>query len=445
MKSEARAASVAALSSLGLHLTLVLALLRLPAAAPEMLEIELDVLGTAVEAPSPAPDEAHGADNARPAPLTPGGATSPQNVDTRERGERGDRAGAESVILLLPHDDRVTLQDSPRNSNDGFQTQRIRTANSRATREDRRATPNPHDQPWLASGHGVHPERRPVAAEDARHGARVAPSATTEGAPADVRAVAAGSAARAGSAPDRAGAGGAAVESHVGARGAQARSAGAAAESPGRGIDRGRGDHARAAARVAHGRPSVDEGPAATNAAHRDARVRDDEDAELLAAQMVESWVESSRRSAPERGAGRGGVGGGGDPGVGGGRGTGGRASAHGPGAGAHASLDTSDSRYHRWYLALKRRVEDRLTFPRARLLAMDQGRTVYRFDVSADGRLAGRPRLLRSSGFEDFDRAALTAIVEAAPFAPLPRELSSGVERHSVRMMVEHSNPMVR
>jgi TonB family protein len=428
---------------LGLHLTFVLVLLRLPAAAPADLAIELDIVGddavAAADAESLAGDANH-----RPEALVPGGADSAQNVDTRQRGERGDGRGPEAVILLLPHDDLITLQDSPLNSNDGAQSQRIRTADTRATREDRRATPNPNDQPWLASGHGIHPERRPVAAEDAREGARVAPEATTVGAPTDVRSSQAGSVARAGSAPDREGHGGASSAQHAGEHGERARRAGAAEASPGSGISHGRGERASRSARVAHGRPPVDQGPAATNAAERDRRVRDNRDAELLAAQMVESWVESSRRSGPERGAGRGGVGGGGAPGSGGGEGAGGLARPHGTGNGRHASLDTSDRRYHRWYLQLKRSVQRRLTFPRARMLAMDQGVTIYRFDVAADGHLAARPRLIRSSGFADFDQAALTAIQEAAPFAPLPRELASGVERHSVRMAVEHSNPMV-
>jgi TonB family protein len=445
MESEARAASVAALSSLGLHLTFVWALLTLPSAPQPLGEIELEVVSEGAD-PDAVDEDPHGSARTRAAPLIHGGGRSVQNVDTTSRGERGDGVGARAVILLLPHDDGITLQDSPRNSNDQAQTQRIHTASTRATREDRRATPNPHDQPWLASGTGFHPERRPLAARDPRTGARVAPSGATVGAAADVRAIAAGSpTSAAGSSPDRPGRRGGADAPHQGERGEVTAQSGASAPSPGRGIDDGQGERESEAARVAHGRPAVDEGPAATNAAIRDPRVRDDTDAELLAAQMVESWVESSQRSGTRVGDGRGGVGGGGAPGVGGAEGAGGLARPHGPGGGPYSSLDTSDARYHRWYLALKRRVLDRLSFPRARLVAMDQGLTVYRFDVSPDGRLAGPPRLLRSSGFEDFDRAALTAIVEAAPFQPLPRELSDGVERHSVRMAVEHSNPMVR
>jgi TonB family protein len=137
-------------------------------------------------------------------------------------------------------------------------------------------------------------------------------------------------------------------------------------------------------------------------------------------------------------------VGGGGAPGVGGSRGEGGRARPDGPGGGAYASLDTRDARYHRWYLSLVRRVREHLEFPHARMVAMDQGLSVFRFVVRPDGQLVGRPTLVRSSGFSDFDAAARVAIERAAPFPPLPPELVEGVDRHTVRMTIEHSNPMV-
>ncbi|RLB45930.1 MAG: hypothetical protein DRJ42_28840 [Deltaproteobacteria bacterium] len=446
MSSEVRAATFAAIASLALHLTLVLVLLRLPAARIDATPVEFETnegVGAFDEDTTPA---STGETNGTPARLLPGGGASRQNIDTRNRGEGGDRAGADQFILLLPRADGVTLQDSPRTSNDGAQSQRIRTASDRATREDRRATPNPHDQPFLASGAGTHAERRPVSTEDAAPGARLAGAPTTEGSSDSRGSRVAGAARTTGASGAMDDAAGHDDESRPGRVTGQAPAqAGSDTTSPGRGIAGGRGEHHREAARVAHGRPAVDEGPAATNANTRDARVRDNRDAELLAAQMVESWVEASRRSGAEVGDGRGGVGGGGAPGVGGSAGEGGRAQSHRPGPGRHGSLDTSDRRYHRWYLALERRVRSRLTFPRARMVAMDQGLSVVRFVVNPNGTIVGRPSLVRSSGFDDFDAAAVAAIVEAAPFAPLPPELSAGVERHAVRMAVEHSNPMIR
>jgi TonB family protein len=75
----------------------------------------------------------------------------------------------------------------------------------------------------------------------------------------------------------------------------------------------------------------------------------------------------------------------------------------------------------------------------------MDQGWSVHRIRVRADGTLASPPTLLRESGFADLDAAALEAIVEAAPFPPLPDGLSREGSVHPLRMTIEHANPMVR
>src|SRR5690606_30344047 len=87
-------------------------------------------------------------------PVTPGGAEAAQNVDARDRGRGGDRSGADQVVLLLPRADPITLSDAPMNALGVGQTQRIDTARDRATAEDRRATPNPADDAFLASGSG---------------------------------------------------------------------------------------------------------------------------------------------------------------------------------------------------------------------------------------------------------------------------------------------------
>jgi TonB family protein len=188
----------------------------------------------------------------------------------------------------------------------------------------------------------------------------------------------------------------------------------------------------------------VDHGPAATPAQEQ-GRVRDDTNAELLAANMVQSWVESTRRRGPRTGPGRGGSRGKGRPGSGQDRGTGGHASAHRPGDGDYPALDTSDSRYRKWYLDQRESIERALEFPKERALAMDQGTSVYRLIVRQNGTLQRKPELLRSSGFEDFDDAARAAIRNVAPFDPWPRALAPGHEAIRVTLGVEFANPMVR
>ncbi len=353
-----------------------------------------------------------------------GGRRSAQNVDAPDRGEGGDDQGAAQFMWLVSGAHGALLHDSPHNAPGVSQVQRIRVARHRTSYEDRRATPNPDDQPFLASGSGPHPERRRLSPRDAADGARVAPTAALRGGQVDRASF---------SSDDR-----------RTALSPAAEHAGAASDSPGRGILGGRGARSSDAARVAFGRPAVDRGPAAT-LAQTPGRPSDNVDAELLAGQLVQSVVDASQRSARTAGEGRGGVGGGGAPGSGGGRTEGGRASPFGPGSGRFAALDTSDTRYRRWYLDQRRRIEERLVFPRERSLARDQGTCVYRLRIRRDGSLASAPQRIRSTGFSDMDQSARRAIVGAAPFPALPSDLAPELDVLRLDMTIEFSNPMVQ
>ena len=439
--------SLGVLISLTVHLSLALVALRLPASPfrePRSIEIALTVTSPDTNTPS---TDTQGARANAAAPLTPGGGLSAQNIDALERGAGGDGLGARA-ILLFPRADELTQQDSILNAVGVAQMQRIRTANDQATREDRRATPNPGDVPFLASGDGAHPERRPVAARDPLDGARTAPQASLAGQDV-VRAPSAGGTTIAdahGSLAIPVGAGGAGANGRTPAEATgAATSAGMRDASPGRGIAGGAGERESAAARVANGRPPLDQGPAATSSDWRDLRVRDNHDAELLAARLVQSLADTSEHGGRNVGAGSGGVGGGGPAGSGGGTAEGGRARAFGPGGGAYDSLDTSSSRYERWFLDQVRRVDRALVFPRPRQLAMDQGTSVYRIVVRPDGSLAAPPHLMRSSGFRDLDDAALLAIQRAMPFGRVPDALLGERDSLRVTLPVHFVNPLVQ
>ena len=378
------------------------------------------------------------------AALTPGGSTSRANVDALRVGGGGEQTGAYEVLLLVTDSAPITLVDAPLNASDRSQVQRIDTATDRASWDSRRATPHPDDDAFLASGSGDHRERRPLATEDAQEGARLAPSATVAG----DRELGEGESGGHGSSEGRGaevphGAlaeGSIAIPARGGSRG---RVEGAERASPGVGIVSGRGRAETARADVASGRPSVDLGPAATVAEH-EGRVRDDTDAELLAAQLFESRADASRRAGAHEGAGRGGTAGTPGEGSGGARGVGGSASPYGPGTGAFAALDTSDGRYRTWLLAQRRRIEEHLVFPRPRQLARDQGTSVVRLVVRRDGSIATAPRVIRSSGFDDLDDAALLAVRSSLPFAPIPTDLAVGQSQVTVTLPIEFANPMV-
>jgi len=171
---------VGGVASLVTHVALALVLLQLPyqpPGDPTPLWAGVDAIGEG------GGETQEGSRSWRATPLAFGGPRNPQNVDVGRRGERGDVVGAERAVLLFTVVDGVTLQDSPTNSPNVSQVQRLRTARDRASWETRRrATPNPDDQPFLASGRGDHRERRPVRTTDAAEGARVAPEPGSPGA-----------------------------------------------------------------------------------------------------------------------------------------------------------------------------------------------------------------------------------------------------------------------
>jgi protein TonB len=93
---------------------------------------------------------------------------------------------------------------------------------------------------------------------------------------------------------------------------------------------------------------------------------------------------------------------------------------------------------YQRYELAIRERVNRMLEFPRALALRLEQGETVMYFVVGADGRVADGPRIVKSSGFSEFDSAALSAVQRAAPFPPMPVVVP-------MRMRVGWDNPVIR
>jgi TonB family protein len=366
------------------------------------------------------------------APVAPGGLTSRSTLDRAGAEARGgDGAAPEDGLLLFSFPSTVTLTDAELNNFDKSQTHRLRTAEDRASLEQRRATPRPTDAVFLATGTGRHEERRKPSLHDSAQGGlrgelvprsepRIARSQDLSTGPQQSADLPAPTAQR-------------------------PQPASLPRPKKSRGIVAGRGQQATSTAQVATARPNVDRGPAATTAPLSDERVRDDVDAELLAARLERSFVEASMQRAARSAQGVGGEEG---AGVGLGNspaGDGARALPYMPGEGSDGVLDTSDARYVRWFTDLRARVQNALVFPQERALAMDQGTTIYRVVVGRDGRMKAAPKLVRSSGFADLDRAAISAILEAAPFAPLPLELLPQQGEVAILMPIQFWNPMIR
>jgi protein TonB len=98
----------------------------------------------------------------------------------------------------------------------------------------------------------------------------------------------------------------------------------------------------------------------------------------------------------------------------------------------------TAERQLGREYLEIRRRVAQALRFPKRLALMLEQGEAIVQFMVERDGRVWGDVKLLKSAGFEEFDREALEVVRRAAPFPQLRQRLV-------VRMRVPFENPIVR
>jgi TonB family protein len=106
----------------------------------------------------------------------------------------------------------------------------------------------------------------------------------------------------------------------------------------------------------------------------------------------------------------------------------------------ADAVERTRDRLYDRYRQEIQRRVQNVLVFPKVLALRLEQGEAVVTFVVRPDGALGDGPRIVKSSGFVEFDAEAVKAVLRAAPF---PRRIeTAGI---SLSMPVTFENPLVR
>ena len=110
---------------------------------------------------------------------------------------------------------------------------------------------------------------------------------------------------------------------------------------------------------------------------------------------------------------------------------------------GAAVEERTLDRRYQRYVEEIRQRVRRIREFPRSLAVRLLEGETIVAFVVDVNGRLGDGPRVTKSSGFEEFDAAAVRAVRRAAPFPPMPDPGSA--RPLSVSLRVIFDNPVVR
>lgn len=357
-----------------------------------------------------------------PVDRAPGGHRSPQNLSAEQPGARGDGRSSEQGRLLAARAEAVNLDPRLANAHDVAQEQRIRTARDRASPQDDRRTPNPADDPWLATGDGVLLLRAPRATAMPAPGAAQPSAGRPAGSAAPPPPPTALVAARAAS------------QAPPTVRGGP--------ELPAGGVRGAAGARAAPRGPVATGRPGLEQGHASTTANLAAARPRDDRDADLLALSLLRGATLASVQDGPRRAPGEGGVGGGGAPGVGGGEGRGGRAQAFGEGDG-YVALGTDDARFVRYFAEVRRRLYPLWAeaFPRDEALRQRQGTVILHFVIARDGAVR-EVQIARRSGVDRFDQN-VRAAVRGARLPPIPQSLDRAELR--VRAPFEYRNPAVR
>ncbi len=109
---------------------------------------------------------------------------------------------------------------------------------------------------------------------------------------------------------------------------------------------------------------------------------------------------------------------------------------------GADLAVRAQDRRYQRYVQEIMRRVGTEVSFPKTLELQLQQGETIVRFVVRPDGRVTDGVHVVKSSGFDEFDEAAVRAVRKAAPFPPLPAALARGL---AVSARIPFENPLIR
>ncbi|MFZ5889813.1 MAG: energy transducer TonB family protein [Myxococcota bacterium] len=347
-----------------------------------------------------------------PKPLRASNAHAVARPDLTTQG-RGAKQRGERATNLSSSLDPLTLQRDTPNHLDQSQVQRLRTARRRQSWDDRRATPNPMELDFVASGRGRLALRRPLAEAAPGVGALSANSPHAVGATLGARA----------------------GEGSDGPRGASTLgdAASVSAGAPVVGLQ----GAPRLSAPILMARPSVPSSRAAVPAAERQ-RPSDTQESDQRVALRVASLLQASTLGG-EATDGIGGEPGPGEAGAALGNANGSRAQAAGSGSGL--GEPTADPGLDPFYRGLRARVEHALedTFPHWAKLEGRGGLVVFEFTLDGAGRIAN-VAVVRPSGIAEFDRNVVVAVRQLPAFGRVPAALAS----RAIRFTFDERNPAV-
>jgi periplasmic protein TonB len=88
------------------------------------------------------------------------------------------------------------------------------------------------------------------------------------------------------------------------------------------------------------------------------------------------------------------------------------------------AALQGDTTPYRDYLLQVRRKIEQRWSYPPQAIAEQEEGNAVIRFTIDANGNLSGYD-VMTTSGSEILDQGALAVVKAAAPYAPLPAEFN--------------------
>ena len=91
--------------------------------------------------------------------------------------------------------------------------------------------------------------------------------------------------------------------------------------------------------------------------------------------------------------------------------------------ASAKPEIDLAGDALQSFARAVRRKIESSKKYPVSAQTAGIEGRTSVKMTILKDGRLR-KAEVMKSSGYEILDRAALQSVRDAAPFPPIPQKV---------------------
>ena len=100
-------------------------------------------------------------------------------------------------------------------------------------------------------------------------------------------------------------------------------------------------------------------------------------------------------------------------------------------------SINTTESKYQKYLLNMKRRIELFWSYPEASIRHGEQGKMRIDFSIAKDGSVKD-VRVVKSSNYPALDDAAITAVKLASPFNPFPKNFT--IETVEIHASFEYS-----